>query len=1105
MAEEADNIRDRLNVSGCDDGTCDCGVSGVSGSFDRREFIKLAAGSFLGCTVCGGLEAAGVGGGTEMQIGCGQPDEVLIQHFVPVDKNLPQVWYSSLYERGEASSWYTGKELETIGMPIGGIAAGQLYLLGDGRLGLWRIFNEYVNTGYGRDNYKYRSLLASDMVVDQGFAVSAKVLGQRGEPEWRRLCKDDFGEVEFTGEYPIGKVGYKEAGYPLAVGMRAFSPFIPLNAEDSALPVTIFEITLKNITVDNKVRVGVAGWLENGVHHTNAELLQADKVSRVVAEENEGKWILIAHSSQEASEGDNTDLRPGVVLEDFEDDKYVGWSVTGDAFGDKPSKGTEPTQQKVTGFEGEGLVNTYRGSDINQGTLGSPAFRITRKFINFLIGGGDHPNDTCINLIVGNQVVRSATGKDSEVLEWQSWYVSDFEGEDGYIVIVDRHSGGWGHINIDQIEMADMPRQGPGGPLSGMEDYGTMVLGLLNDKKVSGSEQRKDRGWVGRYVDGGDGSGGDDEGYEYGGNITGYLSSKKKVLTDSVEYPVNWRGYGVVASEEITLEPGEECTLKFVLAWHFINLAEVGRYYGRRFSDAVAVARYVFEEYDRLAGDTFLWHDTYYEDSSLPRWLLERLHFPVANLATETCQWRADGRFWAWEGVGCCAGTCTHVWNYAQAAARLFPELERSVREQQDLGIAFQANGLVGFRGEENGAYAADGQAGTVLKCYREHLISGSRDFLSRNWGKIRKCIWYLLRQDVDEDGLIENSQHNTYDINFHGANTMVGSLYLAALRAGSEMALEMGDKDFAALLKKVFESGSRLSSQRLFNGEYYIQEVDLDFFPEHQYGAGCLSDQMFGQGWAHQLGLGYIYPAGEVISSLQAIWKYNWAPDIRLQNEAHTPERWFVTPGEAGLFTCTWPRSKYLERGVRYRNEVWTGIEYQVAGHMIWEGMVDEGLSIIRGVHERYHPLKHNPYNEVECGDHYARALASWGCLLAISGFSYDGSHNRIGFAPRFKPEDFRGIFTAAAGWGTFEQKRINGQQQSNRLKIKWGLLELKVFEVNVPVGTNKITGVNVRIGGIQSSEFKHTINNNRVVIEFLNMIELVANSDFEVIIDLV
>ena len=186
---------------------------------------------------------------------------------------------------------------------------------------------------------------------------------------------------------------------------------------------------------------------------------------------------------------------------------------------------------------------------------------------------------------------------------------------------------------------------------------------------------------------------------------------------------------------------------------------------------------------------------------------------------------------------------------------------------------------------------------------------------------------------------------------------------------------------------------------------------------------------------------------------ALRSIWKYNWAPDVGPHNEAHPPERWFALPGEAGLFTCTWPKSPYLKEGVLYREEVWTGIEYQVAGHMVWEDMVTEALAICRGVHERYHPAKHNPFNEIECGDHYARAMASWGVFTALAGFEYHGPQGHIGFAPRITPENFRAAFTAAEGWGSFTQTRT-ADVQREQIDLRWGQLRLTSLAFSVPRG---------------------------------------------------
>jgi non-lysosomal glucosylceramidase len=278
--------------------------------------------------------------------------------------------------------------------------------------------------------------------------------------------------------------------------------------------------------------------------------------------------------------------------------------------------------------------------------------------------------------------------------------------------------------------------------------------------------------------------------------------------------------------------------------------------------------------------------------------------------------------------------------------------------------------------------------------------------------------------------------------------NTFVGGLYLAALRAAEEMAKATGDAEFASKCRALFESGSKLSDERLFDGEYYVQQVDLKEHPQHQYERGCLSDQLFGQNWAAQLSLGDIYKKDNIRAALASVYRYNWTPDLTRYSKEHPPGRWFAREGEAGLITCTFPKSDYLKEGILYREEVWTGIEYQVASHMIHEGMLNEAFAILRGVHERYDAKKHNPWNEIECGDHYARAMASWACLTASCGFEYNGPRGVIGFSPRITNQDFRAPFTTAAGWGTFSQTK-----ELARIELKWGELRLTQVKTSKPV----------------------------------------------------
>ena len=257
-------------------------------------------------------------------------------------------------------------------------------------------------------------------------------------------------------------------------------------------------------------------------------------------------------------------------------------------------------------------MNTFLGGDRPQGTLTSPAFEISRKYINFLIGGGSHADQTCINLLVDGKVVRTATGKDNEKLEWHFWNVEDLQGKTARIEIVDRNSGGWGHINIDQIELADESSEGNLGPFDKLPDYGSLVLAFA-EEAISAKNTR-----------------------EIVESASGWSKRLHATLgRDLSRHGEAQRGDG---HEDGEAGPGATRTFTFVLAWFFPNHPQ-GHEYDSRFADAAKVAQYVLDNHDRLAGDTKKWHQTFYEDSTLPRWLLFRLHSTVCNLATGTCQW----------------------------------------------------------------------------------------------------------------------------------------------------------------------------------------------------------------------------------------------------------------------------------------------------------------------------------------------------------------------------------------------------------------------------------------------------------------------------------
>lgn len=1039
---------------------CGCGPRGCGQRpLARRDFIKIAGLGMLATSAGRPL--------TAMAGPFAAPDTP--RHPVPGDKKLSPEWLRSLYERG-TKEVFRGEALPAIGMPCGGIGSGQMYLCGDGTLGCWQIFNNAESLWVENTNATYLKREPAKPVF-QRFA--AAVRKPDGAWDARPLDSDAFPKTSFKGEYPVATVQYEGADLPVRVTLEAFSPFIPLNAPDSALPATLFRFTAGNpAAASAPIEVSLLGLLENPVALQSAPSFVATRRTRTLRESG---LTLLVHSAEESpafvERVEKGEKRAPVVFADFEGTDYGAWTVEGEAFGAGPVREALPGQHPVEGFQGDGLVNSFVGGDDPKGRLTSPEFVIERRFINFLIGGGNQEGKTCVNLLVDGETVRTARGAGTERLDWRSWNVTRLEGKTARIEIVDEAAGGWGHVNADHFLFEDEPKDGVDTRLAEMPDFGTLCLALAGDALAAGEAAVLAAGLA--------------------------LDGMPELLTaEDAEFSVEERRTGLLAARPVTLAPGESADFVFAVSWHFPNHSEdnpdkkqkekVGHFYASRFADAGAVAGYLLENLDRLAGDTRLWRDLYY-GATLPYWLLDRLLSTVSTLATGTCQWWASGRFYAYEGVTCCHGTCTHVWNYSHTEGRLFPELTRSVREMQDFcdnaqGGGFHPDtGLVGFRG--NDKYAADGQCGTILKAYRDHLMSPDDAFLKRNWPRIRKALEYSIAQDENEDGIIENLQHNTFDIDFHGANTFVGSLYLCALRAAEEMAEEVGDVEFARRARKIRGRGRKATERRLWNGEYFIQEVDLKKHPRHQYADGCLSDQMFGQGWAEQLGLGYLYDRDKVRSALQAVWRYNWTPDISPYNKKYPPFRWFISPGQAGLITCTWPHGNYQKEGVLYREEVWTGIEYQVAGHLAAEGMLDEALSICRAVHDRYHPNLFNPYNEIECGDHYARAMASWGVYLALAGFHHHGPKGILGFAPRMTPEHFSAPFTTAEGWVVFSQDR-EGQVQRSRVDVKWGRLRLNELRLGLPGG---MAPVSVKVGTADGQvPFADSVRDGMLILRF-------------------
>jgi uncharacterized protein (DUF608 family) len=841
---------------------------------DRRTFVRMA-----------GLGAAASLAGTR-RLFADDYDSPLFHSLVPADKGLSAAWLNSLSARGEPEI-YRGGELKYVGMPVGGLCAGLVYLGGDGKPWLWDIFNRnttgkqvtYGGRTFGnRDGATYVEPLIPRSPLAHGVAIKFKT---REKSETRTLDQDGgWPEITFQGNYPLATVTYRDPAAPVEVKLQAFSPFIPLNFDDSSLPATVLRYTVTN-TGNQSADFELDAWLENVV-------LAMSSPTESVTRQNQA----------------------------FKDANGMGMLLTGKIIEAKPA------------------------------------------------------------------------------------------------VPPDNASSQKGHAPV---------------PPDKRHDAGTMAIYLM-----------------------GTGPG---------------ISSTPQLPEDAVLKSHENRPIAGVR-KTFTLAPDESATVTVILSWHFpnvdpvINGPDTIHSYAVRFPDAGAVARYVASNYQRLSGDTMAWIATW-NDSTLPHWFLFRAFSNTCNLATTTSYRFANGQFWAWEGIYSCEGTCTHVWGYTQAMGRIFPELERALREKTDYAFAQNPNdGTINFRGTHSG-FAADGQACIILRTYRDHLMSADDAFLKALWPRVRLAMDRLIRQ-VNDKGLLDGPQHNTLDTAWYGEVAWISGLYLAALRASEEMAKVCADGDYAGKCRQLFDKGSASLVPELFNGEYFYNKVDPKHLDAINSGTGCEIDQVMGQSWAWQVGLGRIFPKAETVAALKALWRYNFAPDAGRYHQTMKVGRWYAMPGEAGLLICTFPKpdwdfTKASGKGpawaALYFNECQSGYEHEVASNMIAEGLVTEGLGVFRAIHDRYSAAKRNPYNEIECGDHYSRAMASYGNFISICGFKYDGPAQSIGFAPRLTAEDFKAAFTSARGWGSFAQK-IEGGGMSASLDLKWGKLRVRTLSLEPPAG---------------------------------------------------
>lgn len=531
-----------------------------------------------------------------------------------------------------------------------------------------------------------------------------------------------------------------------------------------------------------------------------------------------------------------------------------------------------------------------------------------------------------------------------------------------------------------------------------------------------------------------------------------------------------------------TLASGESADFGFVMAWYVPNRVRgwfpeqnpgrtMRNYYATVYRDAWHAGCDLIRRFEELEAGSRLFADALYS-STLPEAMLDAVASNIAVLRSTTC-WRAeDGTFLAWEGSheqsGSCQGTCTHVWNYAQTVAFLFPELERTARINE---FTYETNpdGKMTFRCQRRfglpdwGMYpAADGQLGTIIRAWREWRLSGDREYLDTVYPHVLRAFDFALKEfDPDGDGVPEARQHNTYDIEFYGPNPLSAVMLLGAAKAVIALAKERGDTERVKETEGLFQKAQENFDRICWQGEYYVQRLnEIDRCP-YQFGTGCLSDMLFGQTLAYVSGLGRLLPEERLRSAAEAIFRYNFRDG---RERRPCLQRLYVEQDEKGLVLCSWPNGGVPRFPFVYSDEVWTGIEYQVATLLIWEGLTGEAEELVRAVRERFDGIRRAPFNEMECGFYYTRAMASWGLLIAYSGFDCNAAKGYLHFRPRTGEGTF--FWSMGDAWGTAAFRGPKAE-----IRILQGSLKLNELSLPVPADRAELNGREVPFGAEGSS----------------------------------
>lgn len=544
------------------------------------------------------------------------------------------------------------------------------------------------------------------------------------------------------------------------------------------------------------------------------------------------------------------------------------------------------------------------------------------------------------------------------------------------------------------------------------------------------------------------------------------LKEVRSNLADQRGSPrLNW-GTGALAST-VKLAPRAKAKIRFTLSWFFphhltADGQDMGHMYSNWYSDAYEVNRFLNANYEkhRAVTESFArtLADTSCGDAMAFAWSSQ-----LSTLVTNTW-WTKDGGYAIWEGLGCCGLSTTDVdYQGSFPIVALFPELKlaqmkRIIVYQNELGQV-PHNFTGNLNSVDKGFTRVDMNPQFVMMVNRDYLWTGDREYLASMWPHVVRAMAFTESLDTNSDGLPDrNTGVQTYDAwQMRGTPSYVASLWIGSLRAAIRIAEAAEKPDEAHHWTELLEKASASFDALLFNGEYYSLWVDGKTRDEL-----CMTDQISGEWFSHLIGLPTTISRKNLDQAVASILKYNFNPEFGLHNAT-------APMGGAGLLALTNVQAGGL----------WSGIEFAFASFLMDHGRYADGVKIVEAIHRRYLRAG-QPWNHVECGNHYSRAMSSWATMLAATGFKPDASIQSLTLSPGIAG-NFRAPWVTAAGFGTIDR---SGRTLS--IHCTHGTLSLTTLKLSEAVQSARI--------GAMALTMHATKDRENVMLKFSTPVSLTA-----------